>query len=163
MGNIKVDKSKFKFDYLPAYAEYLLKNKLEEFVLVNIRFCREVDLPMLKPLAKFSEQELVAISLESTTQMLQALADGQIADLIEINVNKWTDNKLEVIDKSEIAAEDLTLAYFIKRKTFSYFLYGYTSSAPIQQLVINDVDEYTTFEELISLKAYLEIHKDYHF
>lgn len=161
MGNYNIDKNKFRFEYLPAYAEYLIKNKLEEFVLVNIRYCREVDLPMLKPLAKFSENELVAISIASNTEMLQALVDRNVAELIETNISKWENNKLDVIDQSEITAEDLTLAYYIKRKTFSYFLYGYNSSAPIQQLIINEIDQYTTYEELLSLKTYLKMHKEY--
>lgn len=160
MQKFRINKKKFKFQYLPDYAAYLEQNKLEEFVTVGIRFAREEDLPMLKPLSKLSEKELVALSLESNRQILKALASGTITDFIEDNIRNWMSNKLQVIDRNEIAAEDLTLAYHIRRKLFSYFLYGYTQSAAIQQLIINEVDTYTSQEELISLKAYFAIQQE---
>lgn len=162
MGSYVLNREVFNFKYLPQFADYLLKNKLEEFVTVGIRFAREVDLPMLKPLAKLPEKELVALSLESNKQILTALKNGTIADFIEMNISNWVDNKLGLIDKNEIAIEDLTLAFFIRRKLFSYFLYGYTQSAAVQQLIINEMDVYTSQEELISLKTYLQINKDKH-
>ncbi len=160
MEKIKVNKALFKFEYLPAYADYILRNKLEEFVLIGIRFSRELDLPMLKPLAKLSEKELVAISLESNRQILTDLVNGNIGNFIENNLNAWIENKLGIIDRKEIIAEDLVLAYYIRRKLFSYFLYGYTQSAPIQQLIINEVDFYTSQEELLSLKVYIGMQKE---
>lgn len=160
MIKVQVDKSKFEFKYLPAYADYLLKNHLEEYVKVSIRFCRALDLPMLKPLSKISEQDLIKLSIESNRVTLNSLRDSTIARHIEENLNKWIENKLGFIDRSEIAAEDLTLVYHIRRKTFSYFLYGYTQSAAVQQLVINEVDVYTSMEELLSLKVYLELQKE---
>lgn len=160
MVKVTVDKTKFEFKYLPAYADYLLKNHLEEYVKISIRFCREVDLPMLKPLAKMPEKDLINLSIESNKITLNALRDSTIAEHIEENLTKWVENKLGFIDRSAIAIEDLSLAYYIKRKTFSYFLYGYTQSAAVQQLIINEVDAYTSQEELISLKAYIEMQKE---
>ncbi len=160
MVKVKVDKTKFEFKYLPAYADYLLKNHLEEYVKISIRFCREVDLPMLKPLAKMPEQDLINLSLESNRITLNALRDSTIAEHIHENLTKWVENKLGFIDRSEIAIEDLSLVYYIRRKTFSYFLYGYTQSAAVQQLIINEVDAYTSMEELISLKVYIDLQKE---
>ncbi|MCW3077726.1 MAG: hypothetical protein JWO32_2335 [Bacteroidetes bacterium] len=154
-----IDKTKFTFQYLTNYATYLLSNRLEEFVTVSIRFCREVDLPMLKPLSKFSEKELVNLSMESNRLMLEAIAKNSIAEYIEDNTKKWISNKLEVIDKNEILAEDLTLAFFIRRKTFAHFLDSYTKNVVLQKFIIAETDVYTTQEELISYKTYLGLHK----
>jgi hypothetical protein len=159
MDLIKVDRTVFNFKYLPEYAEYILKNHLEEFVTISIRFSRELNLPLLKPLAKMPEKELVKLSIESNTRMLTAIKDGKIAEHIEENLNKWIENKLLIVDKFQIEAEDLTLGYHIRRKLFSYFLYGYTKSAPIQQSIFNEVDVYTSMEELVSLKAYMDIQR----
>ena len=125
MKNVSVNPQIFKFKYLPEFAEYILQDHLTEFTTVGIRYCREADLPMLKPLSKLSEDQLVALSLDSNKQMLTALAKNNIAPYIEQNAKNWIDNKLGVIDKEEILAEDLTLAFFLRRKTFSYFVYGY--------------------------------------
>lgn len=160
MNAYRVNKSLFKFEYLPEFADFLLKNKLEEFVTVGIRFCREADLPLLKPLAKLSEKELVALSLESNRQILSALSANKVGDLIETNVNNWVKNKINVIDKNEVVAEDLTLVYFIRRKLFSYFLDSYTKNLVEQKFIIGEVDVYTTQEELISYNAYFQIQKE---
>ena len=159
MKTRRVDETLFNFKYLPDYADYILNKQLEEFVTVGIRFCRELDLPMLRPLAKMPEKELVKLSLESNRQILTALKEGRIAEQIEENLNNWVTNKLEIIDRFDVEAEDLTLAYHIRRKLFSYFLYGYTQNVSVQHLVFNEVDVYTSMEELISLKTYLEIQR----
>ncbi|HEX8516691.1 MAG TPA: hypothetical protein VF868_10865 [Bacteroidia bacterium] len=160
MEQVSIDKNTFKLRHLPEYAGYLLENKLEEFVLVGIRFARELDLPMLKPLSRIPEKELVAMSLESNKKILSALANGTVAAQIEENLNNWIGNKIKGLDRMEVVAEDLTLAYYIRRRTYSHFLYGYTQSAAIQQQVIDDVDYYTSMEELYSLKVYLGIQQE---
>jgi hypothetical protein len=157
---IKVNKKQFKFRYLPDYAAFLLKNKLEEFVTVGIRFAREVDLPMLKPLAKIPEPELVKLSIESNREVLAALVEGHIAENIEQNLRNWIENKLEIIDKNEIAAEDLTLAYFVRRKLFAHFLFSYTQNTVLHQQIIAEVDVYTSYEEVESLRIYLALQKE---
>ena len=48
MIKYEVNKDIFQLKYLPEYADFLLKNKLKEFVTVGIRFCREVDLSIIK-------------------------------------------------------------------------------------------------------------------
>ena len=154
-----VDKKHFQFKHLPAYASFLLNKKLEEFVTVGIRFAREVDLPMLKPLAKIPEGELVKLSLDSNRLILTALTDGTISDFIRDNLKNWAENKLEIIDKNEIEPEDLTLAYFIRRKLFAHFLYSYTPNTALHQVIISEVDVYTTYEELATWKVYFDLHR----
>lgn len=161
MNNIKVEvnKENFKFDYLADYATYLLNNQITEFVTVGIRFCREVDLPLLKPLSKFSEAELVAISLEGNKKLLTALSTKTIDEHIKENTENWISNTLVVVDKEEITAEDLSLAMFIRRKTFGYFLDAYTKNVVLQKFIITEVDIYTTQEELVSLSVYMQMQK----
>src|SRR5688572_17532926 len=136
MKNHLVNKDIFKFHYLPEYADYLLKNRLTEFVTIGIRFCREVDLPLLKPLSKFSEEELVALSMESNKQILLAISKNEVPQLIESNIQKWENNTIENINKEDITAEDLTLGFFLRRKIYAYFLDSYTKNVVEQKFII---------------------------
>jgi len=158
MIEYSINKDLFHFKYLPEYAAFLLKNKLEEFTIVGIRFCRQFDLPMLKPLAKISEKELTNLSIESNRQLLKALSENRITEFIEKNTQSWIDNKIGILDQNEVQAEDLSLAYFIRRKTFGNFLYAYSPNPTIHQLITEEVDLYTTQEEVINLKVYLQMH-----
>ncbi len=156
MQKITVNKEIFKFTYLPDYADFLLKNRLTEFVTVGIRFCREVDLPLLKPLSRFSEQELVELSLESNRQILLAISKNEVSQLIEDNLKKWENNTIKNIDKNDVTAEDLTLGFFLRRKIFAYFLDCYTKNVVEQKFIIAELDVYTTQEELISYSIYIK-------
>jgi PAS domain-containing protein len=157
MIDFTVNSSIFKFKYLPEFADFILKNHLVEFTTIGIRFSREVDLPMLKPLNKLTEEQLVELSLDANKLLLEKLHQNDIASYIEQNAKNWIENKLGIIDKEEIKAEDLTLAFFLRRKTFGYFLYRYTKNVELQKSIISELDVYTTQEELISYNIYLKI------
>jgi hypothetical protein len=151
------NRDKFNFKYLPAFAAYIMDNHLREYVTIGIRFAREEDLPIMKPLSRLPEIDLVEKSLESNRQALKALVNGKVVNHIEKNLENYFNNNFGIVDKSEIDIADLTLIYFIRRKMFSYFLYGYTQNPSLQQSITYEVDVYTSQEELLTLKAYLYI------
>src|SRR4051812_2573922 len=86
MPNLPIDPTKFKFQYLPDYAKFILQNKLDEFVTVGIRFCRELDLPMMRPLAKLPEEQLIELSRGSNEEILTGLSANDITPFIKKNL-----------------------------------------------------------------------------
>jgi hypothetical protein len=162
MINIEVKAVNFKFQYIPDYAAFLLKNKLEEFTQVAIRFCREADLPMLRPLAHIPEKDLIALSLEGNRELLTALSSNNIAPFIENNIRKFITNQIndlqgkKLIDRSEVMAEDIILAFYLRRKAFAFFLYAYTQNTVIHTLIIAEMDYYTTEEQLLTTKTLIK-------
>ncbi len=156
--------STFKFQYLPDYAKFLLQNKLDEFTLVSIRFCREVDLPMMRPLAKLSEKDLVEISKAGNKEVLEALAVNDVYPVIEKNIQRFLNNEMtdlegkRILENSEVVAEDIILAFYVRRKVFSFFLHSYTQNAVVHTLIIAEVDAYSTREHLLTSKAFIEGH-----
>jgi len=160
MIEFKINKEKFKLNYLHDYAKYLLDNKLTEFVTVGIRFSREADLPLLKPLSRYSEEELVKLGLESNREILDALAQNKIADHIEASVEKWISNSLAIFDRDDITAEDLTLGFYLRRKIFTHFLDAYTKNVVLQKFIIGEVDVYTTQEELMAYSVYFKMQQE---
>jgi hypothetical protein len=166
MQDLEIKAVNFKFQYLPDYAHFLLGNKLEEFTQVGIRFCREADLPMLRPLAKMSEKDLIALSLAGNQELLNALASNNIATYIETNIKKFITNQIndangaKLIDRSEILAEDIILAFYLRRKIFAFFLYAYTQNTVIHTLIIAELDYYTTEEQLLTSKAIIKQHDE---
>jgi hypothetical protein len=157
MVSFTLDKAVFKFSYLPDYANYLRANRLNEFVTVGIRFSREANIPILKPLSKFTEEELVKMGMESNKLMLEALAQSKIAEHIEEGAKKWINNTMGALDRDDITAEDLTLGFYIRRKIFTHFLDAYTKNVVLQKFIIAEVDIYTTQEELMAYNIYLKM------
>lgn len=160
MTEFSINKERFNFNHLPAYAEFLLKNKLREFTVINIRFCREADIPLLKPLAKFSDEELANISEKSNQDRLKALANQTIVEFIIKAADAWTNNQLKIIQKEEIVAEDLTVGFHIRRKVLGYFLDSYTQDRALQKFITTEIDVYTTQEELLFYGIYMKIQQE---
>lgn len=156
-----IDASKFKFQYLPNYAKFLLENKLDEFGTVGVRFARELDLPMMRPLAKIPESQLMELARESNREILQGLADNNIVPFIKKNISNYVNNRIGdkegniLLDKTEVVAEDIILAFYIRRKVFSFFLYSYSQNTVLHMLIASEVDAYTTEEHLLTTKAYI--------
>lgn len=161
MNKSALNTANFKFQYLPDYANFLLKNKLDEFVTVGIRFCRELDLPMMRPLSKMTEKDLIELTRDSNEEILTALAGNNIIPFIEKNINNFINNQItdkrgiNVLDKSEVMSEDLILAFYIRRKTFAFFFHSYTQNAVVHTLIAAELDYYTTQEHLMTIKAML--------
>ncbi len=150
----------FKFTYLHDYARYLRENQLREFVLVGIRFSREAELPLLKKLTRFTEDQLVELGLESNKQMLLALSSGTYAEYLEANSKKWIDNTLGYLQRDEIMVEDLTIGYYIRRRIFTHFLDVYTKNVVLQKLIIAEVDQWSSKEELYNYTIYLNLQQN---
>jgi hypothetical protein len=157
--DLSTGKANFKFQYLPDYANFLLNNKLDEFVTVGIRFCREADLPMMRPLNKMPEADLVALSRESNKSFLSALAVNDIVPLMEERITQFVENRMldrkgkKLIDRSDILVEDIILSFYLRRKTFIYFLHTYTKNLVIHMLIAEELDYFTTHEHLATVKA----------
>jgi hypothetical protein len=158
-------KAEFKFQYVPEYAKFLLTNKLDEFVTVGIRFARELDLPMMRALAMVPEKDLIELSRESNREILTALANNDIVPFIEKNIKNFVNNTIndshgkKVIDRSDVIVEDIILAFYIRRKLFSFFLHSYTPNAVVHMLIASEIDYYTTQEQLLTQKALIDHQK----
>ena len=160
MTDLNISTEVFNFTYLPDFADFILKNKMEEFVTVGIRFCREVNLPILKPISRFSEQELVVLSIETNKKMLEAIINRKIPEHIRQGIHSYTTNSIGYLDREDVLAEDLTMGFYLRRKIFAYFLDAYTKNMVTQKFIMNEVDIFTTQEELIAYRIYLKIQSD---
>jgi hypothetical protein len=153
----------FKFQYLPDFASFLLNNKLDELVLTSIRFCRDADLPMMRPLSRMSEEVLVEGTRETNRAFLAALAVNDIEPLMEERIKQVVDNNFKdkegnrYIDNSEIMSEDLILGFYLRRKVFIHFLHAYTKNLALHMLIVEELDYFTTYEHVATAKALLVV------
>ncbi|RZJ30538.1 MAG: hypothetical protein EOO48_04745, partial [Flavobacterium sp.] len=157
---LTVEPETFAMELLPSFASFLLKDHLEEYVEKMIEFSEAEELPLLKKLDKFTPEQLRELGRTSHGEILEALASNSIHRHIEQNVKKWAANDLEVIDKDEVVAEDVTLSAFIKRKCLQHFVPRYTNDGGEQEILRREIDRYTTQEELISYHVYMRLQQD---
>ncbi|HEX8561721.1 MAG TPA: PAS domain-containing protein [Flavobacterium sp.] len=160
LQNITVSPEKFKMEALPELANYILSERLDDYISTMIRLSIREELPLLKKLDKLSYQDLVKLGRTSHGEILKALASHSIHKHIENNVRKWATNNLEVIDKNEVVAEDVTLSAYIKRKALQEFIPQFTDDQNLQKQLLDEIDNYTTQEELISYNTYMKIQQE---
>ncbi len=113
----------------------------------------------MRPLAKVKEEELLGMSRESNRDILTGLSVNNIVPHIEKTLKSFITNEIKdgqgnkLIDRSEVIAEDIILASYIKRKTFAFFFHSYTQNAVMHTLLAAELDAYTTQEHLLTVKA----------
>jgi hypothetical protein len=121
-----------------------------------------MDLPMMRPLQRIQEKELVEMSMESNRELLIALAANEVAPLIEVKLQQFLKNEIlsqkgqKILDRSEIIADDIILGTYVKRKMFAFFLHSYTQNAVVHTLILAEMDLYTTKEQLLTSKVLIE-------
>jgi len=148
-------KDKFNFKFLPDYAAFLLKEKIRDFVKEGLILSREEDMPILKYFTTFSDEQLIEMAMKANEELLSALAGNKAREYAEKALAKWNSNDIEVIEKGDLVAEDITLVAFIRTKLLRKFLPFYTEDFDLYNNILEDIDRFITQTSAIGFNAYL--------
>ncbi|HEY6977423.1 MAG TPA: hypothetical protein VH396_14095, partial [Chitinophagaceae bacterium] len=151
---------KFNFQYFPAYARFLLDHKLQEFAAKLLQLSREVNLPLLKLFQSYTEEQLIRLGIQNVKDSLTFFAANKGRELIEHSVKMWLNNEIPMISRDAIVADDITLVSFIRRKAFRDFLPFYTNEFAIHRNIMEEIDQFTTALETVSLNLLLSRQQD---
>jgi PAS domain S-box-containing protein len=148
---------KLQLRYLPGYAEFIKNEKLVDYIRVQLRHSRELKLPLLRFFEKMSDEEIIAMSIPSHTEFLDAIINNQAKELIEESQRKWIANQLEIIDKYDVAPEDITLVSFVRKKAFMAFLPEYTAILADALAIIHEIDILNAESDTYATATYMKI------
>ena len=163
LNELKLDsptRKRLEFSFLPEYARFLLEKKLEELVVQQIVLFREFKPPLFRYFEKRSDEELISLGTEGMRKLLSALGGQKSAEYIENSLRDWLNNQLPQISRNQIEAEDITIISLIRRQVFRKFIVEYTTDIQTAIRVLNDIDDFTTISETISLKLLLQLQQD---
>lgn len=145
------------FEHLPAYARYLLDNKLAEFSAAMLQISRNLEIPLLRYFEHMPEEELIALTQAGNTRLLSALAANDVTDYLETSLRSWRDNQLPIIQGDDIVIEDISKANFARRKGFRKFLPGYSNDPAVFIAIMEEVDQFTVIQEEVNYKTLFEL------
>jgi len=145
---------------LPAFADYLLREKLDEFVTEQIRVSREVNLPLLKYFEGMAEEQILGFAREGSKDFLSKIAANQTAELISSSSKQWLANELPKIKKDQIVQEDIFLVGFVRKNSFLKLLPAYTSDISLILNIVKEIDTYIHESQLLSTTIYVKILQD---
>ncbi len=145
------------FEFLPAYAGFLLDQKLAAFSETTMRISRELQMPLLRYFEAMPEAELKALSMEGSRKLLRALAENRAEDYVSEPLRTWRENQLPLIQNDDVVIEDISKGNFARRKAFRDLLTTYTQDASRYIALMEEVDRFTLINEDASLKMLFEL------
>jgi PAS domain S-box-containing protein len=150
----------YKFKILPDFAKFVRDNHLVAYIEETLRLSRKMNLPLLRYLSQWSDEELVEHSKITTAEYFTYLAENNAKQQIENSIVRWLRDQLEVVGKFEIVAEDLTLIVNIRSKAFKKFIPEFTTDVHKAMQLAGEIDTFNLGEITSSTNAYINILKE---
>ncbi len=139
------------------YADFILKNRLDEFVLENVKVARDLQLPLLKHFENVPEEILLEISKQGIVEYLLSVVEDKIVETTEAATRDWKENRLPVISKEKLLAKDIALIYFIRKTTLFQLLPTYTNDLGTAIPLIKEIESYFSYQESKAIETFAEI------
>jgi PAS domain S-box-containing protein len=140
------------FRYLPAFANFILQEKLNEFAIAQLKYSRELKLPLLKYLDGYSEEQLIQLGIKESVLLLTSLANDQAREFIEASLKRWIDDQLPMIARDNIGLEDIGLINLMRKKAFRALLPLYSTDQHSTLEIIDELDEFTVAQDAIGYR-----------
>lgn len=151
---------KLDFKYLPDYARFLLDNHLREFTTEQIKLSVDLNLPLMRLLSGYSDEQLMELGMTGQKELLTYLANNDIDTYHDITVKAWLSNQLPIISRDSIAVEDITIGQYIRRIAYRNFLPLYTSDFSLCTNIMEEVERFTAKAETVTLKLVVSIQQE---
>lgn len=145
---------------LPAYAGFLLREKLDEICHEQLRESFALNIPLLKFFAGLPEEEQFALTKKAMTEMLTYLSHNQAAEYIDLAMDRWKTDHLPVVSKDVVATDDITLINYMRKKVLLHFLPAYTQQPQVILDLVKEIDFFLTQHLTIATSTYIELLKE---
>ncbi|MBD0260070.1 MAG: PAS domain S-box protein, partial [Cytophagales bacterium] len=148
------------FDHLKEYARFLLENHLDELTACNVARAREVELPLLKLFAQYSESQLFDFSRNSLAELLHQFVAGTAMQFEAANLQRWQAGNVPGIPSDQIDARDLAFTPHTRRYALIKLLRCYTRDLDTYEAVVQEIEWFYADNLGAALEAYVEIQQE---
>ncbi len=148
------------FTHLPAYARFLLENRLLAFTEALIATSREIKVPLLKYFESMPEAQFKALSLQGADELLTSFAENKAQEFIDKSLRNWLENQVPLIQQDDVVIEDISKVGFARRKAMRDLLPDYTSDIKLYVRVMEEMDRFTVALEEDCYKVLFQIKQE---
>lgn len=149
-----------KLNLLPAYVEFILNHKLEDFIREQIHLSRKVEAPIMKFFDHIPEDQLVQMSIEPTKEFWTYLVNGDVENQMKDAIEKWKNNQLKIINSDQVAAEDITKGNYVRKVCLLKFIPDYNPDYKVWQALNAEIDYYLQVVSAESFKAFVDVQNE---
>ncbi len=151
----------YQFNILPRFAQFVLDNHLAAYVKEQLRLSYKTKIPLLVALsARFSDEELIQMSLVSSGEILTYLARNQGMEQISESMEKWTKDQLDVVGKFDIVAQDITLINYIRQQSMQKLIPLFTQDLQEALELKSEIDTFILGSNSTAVDIYINILKN---
>ncbi len=156
----KHSKGRLEFRYLPGYAAFIRDNCLIPYIKEQLNICRAIELPMMKFLEGITDDQLIAMGIESHRLFLTHAENNTLKAHLEESLQKWVSDQLVIMKKEDLTAEDITYGGYVRKKSLTKFLPSYTNDLYEAIEIINEIDELSVHNDIAATNVYIRLLKD---
>jgi PAS domain S-box-containing protein len=149
-----------EFNYLKAYAAFILDTCLDKFVRIHLHRVKEVQLPLLKLFATFTDEQLYTFSSSTTKEFLQSLAAGKAMENARQRNDLWKGNLLPNVPRNSIDVKDMAFTPHTRKYAFIRLLKEYTQDLDLYEAVIQELELFYSLEQEMSLQTFVDIQNE---
>ena len=149
-----------QLNYLPAYAQYILQQRLEDFSSYQMQIAEEVEIPIMRFFKEMSYEQRFEITKNSAAEFLTYLAQNKAKQQIEDSLKQWKENTLPNIQKEDVVAEDITLLTYLRKKSLTHFITDYTSVMEDMLKIIEEIDLFLITSQTASTNTFINLLKE---
>lgn len=143
--------------HLPAYAQYLLQHRLHDFTSCQMQIAQEVEIPMMRFFRELSFEQRFDITQKSAADFLSYLSQNKAKQQIEDGLKQWKENRLPIVQREDIVAEDITFIAYLRKKAMTHFIADYTSEINDALEIIKEIDFFLAQSETASANTYIQL------
>ena len=142
---------------LPAFAQFLLSEKLDEFSKKQLEFGYEMEVPLLKFFDNLPESERLAVTKKAASELLGFLAENKAYQQIQTGIERFKANHLTMVDRDSIVAEDLTLITYLRKKALLHFIPAYTRDPEKIIALVGEIDFFLNEALTAATNTYIDL------
>ena len=151
----------YRYKHLPGFAQFILNNRLIEFINEQLDLSFRLNIPLLVDLLqRFSKEELLEISKRSSSEYLTYLKENRAYDQIKDSSEKWLKDQLEIVSKFQITGQDITLIIYVRQQAFRKFIPQYTTNVQEALELSQEIDTLMLGATTTAIDIYVNILKD---
>lgn len=146
--------------HLPRFAAFLLAEKQEAFVKKSFEEAAALNVPMLRFFLDMPEEQRHEVGLAAVRELLEALAANNGAEQIRLSQQQWQTNQLPVVNRDAIAAEDINLVNYLRKKVMLDFVPDYTQDPQEIVALVKEIDFFVMQSITAATNTYISLYKE---
>ncbi len=150
----------YDFRHLPEFARYLLNGHVRQLVEDQLALSKEMKVPVLRFFSHIPDEQMIELSMEGATELLEYLAQNKAREQITLALEKWVANQLPMLQQVDLVAEDLTLINYVRGRVFKNWAAKFARDNHHLQSLVDEIDVYFLGSTTSATTTYIDILKN---